>query len=198
MKLDPKALEAAAETYASQRIREMATPSDVEGAGEDLRDPIQAYLGAADLVELSELECWKTRHAAAYKAWERAIRERDEARRGAEELGRRKDATYLERNQVVALLARLFPSGIRRTDIVEWDEEWHGCVYIGLPTGQVSWHYHDSHAYLFAHLPPYDGEYDGHTTEEKYERVWQCREGDEAEELGGQLAALRIALSHAL
>ncbi len=91
-------------------------------------------------------------------------KERDEARQ-------RKDAAYLERNQVVALLARLFPSGIRKTAIEEWDEEWHGCVYIDLPTGQVSWHYHDSHAHLFADLPPYFEEYDGHTTEEKYKRV---------------------------
>jgi len=45
--LDPKALEAAAKVFASQNIREMASPSDVEGAAEDLRDVIQAYLAAA-------------------------------------------------------------------------------------------------------------------------------------------------------
>ena len=83
----------------------------------------------------------------------------------------RKDGAYLERNRVVAALASCFPSGIARTAIEGWDEEWHGCVYIDLPTGQVSWHYHDSHAHLFAHLPPYTKPWDGHTTEEKYERV---------------------------
>jgi hypothetical protein len=88
---------------------------------------------------------------------------------------RRKDAAYLERNQVVAALACAFPSGIARTAIEGWSDDWHGCVYIDLPNGQASWHYHDSHAYLFAHLPPYDGKWDGHTTEEKYIRLAALR-----------------------
>jgi hypothetical protein len=81
------------------------------------------------------------------------------------------DAVYLERNHLVALLAAIYPSGTARTAIEGWEPEWHGCVYIDLPTGQASWHYHDSHAHLFAHLPPYAGGWDGHTTEEKYQRV---------------------------
>ncbi len=81
------------------------------------------------------------------------------------------DGAYLERNRVVAALARLFPSGTRRTVIDGWDEEWFGCVYIDLPTGQASWHYHDSQAGLFAGLPEYAGEWDGHDTPEKYQRV---------------------------
>lgn len=83
----------------------------------------------------------------------------------------RKDAAYLERNQVVAALAKAFPSGVARTAIEGWSEDWHGCVYIDLPTGQASWHFHDSHAYLFAGLPQYVGRWDGHTTAEKYERL---------------------------
>lgn len=83
----------------------------------------------------------------------------------------RKDEAYHERNKVVALLTSIFPSGITHTDIPGWDPEWHGCVYIDLPTGQVSWHYHDSQAYLFEHLPPYQGGWDGHDTDEKYRRV---------------------------
>lgn len=83
----------------------------------------------------------------------------------------RKDGAYEERNRVVAALASCFPSGIARTTIEGWHAEWHGCVYIDLPTGQASWHYHDSQAHLFAHLPTYTKEWDGHTTEEKYERV---------------------------
>lgn len=69
----------------------------------------------------------------------------------------RKDAAYLERNRLVALLSTLFPAGRARTAIDGWSEDWHGCVYINLPTGQVSWHYHDSQAHLFAHLPPLHG-----------------------------------------
>lgn len=82
-----------------------------------------------------------------------------------------KDGAYLERNRLVALLASMFPSGIAYTDIPGWLPDWHGCVYIDLPTGQASWHYHDSHAHLFEHLPPYTNKWDGHTTDEKYQRI---------------------------
>lgn len=95
----------------------------------------------------------------------------EKMREALEEMEARKDAAYLERNQVVAALATAFPSGIARTAIPGWSDDWHGCVYIDLPTGQCSWHYHDSHAHLFAHLPAYAGKWDGHTTEEKYERL---------------------------
>ena len=81
------------------------------------------------------------------------------------------DEAYTERNRVVALLATCFPAGIARTAIEGWDPAWHGCVYIDLPTGQASWHYHDRDAHLFAKLPPYAGKWDGHTTEEKYARI---------------------------
>jgi hypothetical protein len=81
------------------------------------------------------------------------------------------DAAYAERNQLVAVLARLFPSGIRRTAIEGWSEDWHNCVYIDLPTGQASWHYHDREAALFADLPVYTKPWDGHTSEEKYRRL---------------------------
>lgn len=82
-----------------------------------------------------------------------------------------KDAAYLERNKLVALLASIYPAGIKRTAIDGWSDDWHGCVYIDLPWGQASWHYHDSHAALFEHLPPYNGEWDGHTTEGKYAAI---------------------------
>lgn len=87
------------------------------------------------------------------------------------EMEARKDAAYYERNQVVAALAKCFPSGVAKTAIEGWSEDWHGCVYIDLPTGQVSWHFHDSQAHLFASLPPYAGKWDGHDTPEKYRRV---------------------------
>lgn len=83
----------------------------------------------------------------------------------------RKDAAYLERNRLVALLCTLFPAVHCRTAIEGWSEDWHGCVYIELPTGQVSWHFHDTHAPLFAHVPEGSAQWDGHTTEQKYERV---------------------------
>ena len=92
------------------------------------------------------------------------------------------DSAYNERNRLVAFLARLFPSGLKYTAIPGWDEAWHGCVYIDLPTGQASWHYHDREAYLFDGLPPYSGDWDGHSTELKYERIARAalkEDGDE-------------------
>ena len=101
----------------------------------------------------------------------RSMSDRDTLQKLAEEVIAQqaaKDGAYLERNKLVALLATLYPSGIKRTAIEGWSEDWHGCVYIDFPWGQASWHYHDSHAYLFAGLPAYAGVWDGHSTEKKY------------------------------
>lgn len=104
------------------------------------------------------------------------------------------DLVYAERNKLVRALAELFPSGIRRTDIAGWSPEWHNCVYIDLPTGQVSWHYHDREAHLFADLPPYQGEWDGHTTKEKYESLAALRKSRKSPLLapGSLICAVRF------
>lgn len=88
-----------------------------------------------------------------------------------DEMEKRKDGAYEERNRVVALLAALYPSKRCRTAIEGWSDDWHGCVYIETPEGQLSWHYHDSQASMFAHVPEGAASWDGHTTEEKYRRV---------------------------
>lgn len=90
------------------------------------------------------------------------------------------DDVYAERNKVVAALAALavrmgWPAGTARPPIPGWDEAWLNCVYIDLPTGQVSWHYHDRDSDLFGFLPPYRGVWDGHDTAEKYRRVLALR-----------------------
>lgn len=82
-----------------------------------------------------------------------------------------RDKAYYERNRVVAALAHVFPAGIRKTDIEGWEPEWHNCVFIDTPAGQLSWHYHDRDIEAFADLPAYQRPWDGHTTEEKYERL---------------------------
>lgn len=93
----------------------------------------------------------------------------------AAEAEAQKDAAYEERNRVVALLAALLPSVRTRTAIEGWSEDWHGCVYITLPDGsQASWHFHDSQAHLFAHVPEGQATWDGHTTPEKYTRIERC------------------------
>jgi hypothetical protein len=81
------------------------------------------------------------------------------------------DQAYAERNKLVRFLACIFPAGTARTDIPGWDPEWHGCVFIDTPAGQMSWHYHDRESAMFADLPPYTKPWDGHTTEEKYQRL---------------------------
>lgn len=85
------------------------------------------------------------------------------------------DGVYRERNQLIAALSKLFPSwvGIHEGSAPgSWDKEWLNVVYIELPTGQVSWHIHNSEVGLFSHLkecPP--RKWDGHTMQEKYDRL---------------------------
>ena len=119
----------------------------------------------------AEIEREKECTALAVTQAEKLIQQRNAALARLAEVEGYKDGAYTERNKLVALLSKLFPSGTKRTAIEGWSEDWHGCVYIDLPTGQASWHYHDSQAHLFAHLPPYAGTWDGHTTEQKYERI---------------------------
>lgn len=88
-----------------------------------------------------------------------------------EEMRQEKDNAYEERNRLVALLAAVFPSARCKTSIDGWDPEWHGCVFISLPTGQASWHYHDSQAHLFEHVEERMVSWDGHSTPEKYKRI---------------------------
>jgi len=78
---------------------------------------------------------------------------------------------YKERNQLVALLSTVFPSGKAKTAIEGWDEAWHGCVYIDFPWGQASWHYHTDDEWMFEHLTPYTKQWDGHTTDAKYAAI---------------------------
>lgn len=113
-------------------------------------------------------------------ALERARKAEEAAAKLAEEVAElraTKDGAYTERNHLVALLARLFPSGIRPTNIEGWDPEWQGCVYIDMPDGkQISYHYHDNQAHLFKDLPPYTKEYDGHQKDDVHEllqKAWK-------------------------
>jgi hypothetical protein len=113
-----------------------------------------------------------------------ALSERDAAIQALAVMRERKDGAYTERNRVVAALAHLakengWATGLARTAIDGWDEEWHNCVYMDLGTGQLSWHYHDSHAWMFAGLPRWRRRYDGHTTPEKYSRLCKAFDVEE-------------------
>jgi hypothetical protein len=96
-------------------------------------------------------------------------------RRGEGEAVAEKDEAYRQRNYLVAALAKLFPSGIRKTDIPGWSDDWHGCCFIDLPSGQISYHFHDSHAHLFVGLPDYATPWDGHDKETVHARLLSIR-----------------------
>ena len=117
-------------------------------------------------LHMGEMTAQEERTARAAIRWANAV-----AAAEIERLRADKSWAYTERNQIIAALSKLFPAGVARTDIPGWDPEWYGCVYIDLPTGQVSWHFHDDDARLFSHLGPYNGEWDGHDTPEKYRRL---------------------------
>lgn len=81
-----------------------------------------------------------------------------------------KDNAYSERDHLVAALSKCFPSWLGRHE-GEWEDDWRWIVYINISIGQVSWHIHDSELPLFSHLQIGPEKWDGHTTEEKYQRM---------------------------
>lgn len=77
------------------------------------------------------------------------------------------DQDYPARYPLVLLAMSLaiqvgYPVGIRiDPDAPEWP-----VIYIELPTGQVSWH-----------MPQHESDWDGHTTEDKYQRIAAFTDG---------------------
>jgi hypothetical protein len=95
-----------------------------------------------------------------------------------------KDLAYSERNKLVSLLSKLFPASLERhpEEDKTWEDDWRWIVFIQLPTGQVSWHIHDSELPLFDHLPREQGvKWDGHTNDEKWDRVSKFIAKDECQ-----------------
>ncbi|MFE7105602.1 hypothetical protein ACFU98_10745 [Streptomyces sp. NPDC057575] len=81
------------------------------------------------------------------------------------------DATYRERAHLVAHLAALHPSHIGNTDanLPDW-----AVVTIETPAGQMTWHIAERDMDLFTHVQPTNRicrSWDGHTTDEKYQRM---------------------------
>ncbi|MEJ1472138.1 MAG: hypothetical protein RPU59_13890 [Candidatus Sedimenticola sp. (ex Thyasira tokunagai)] len=92
------------------------------------------------------------------------------------ELSVRVDSAYLERNRSIALLAKMamalgLTAGVGQDNNEDWSPEWRNVVYIDLPTGQVSWHFHEREKYLFEALPTYTGKWDGTWHDEKHSRM---------------------------
>src|SRR5690606_7134294 len=84
------------------------------------------------------------------------------------------NTVYTERSRVVAGLARavIAAGGLAGLATDPAEPDWP-VVLIDLPGyGQVSWHVPKQEAEtLFAFLGAYPGTYDGHSTEERYERL---------------------------
>ena len=95
-----------------------------------------------------------------------------------QELEKQKNQAYAERNKVVAALAHILAKqyinvGVAKHQGEDWEDDWRNVLVIDLPDqGQITWHFHDSEQCLldgFNDWPDY--QWDGHTTEEKYERL---------------------------
>lgn len=91
-------------------------------------------------------------------------------------LAAERDSAYRERAQLLAELATHYPAVLAPAPDV--DEPGWTLLYVTLPTGQASWHQHPRDRDLFGHVEhvPADdprAQWDGHTTEEKYERLRQ-------------------------
>lgn len=89
------------------------------------------------------------------------------------ELEQAKNDAYAERDRLVAALSKCFPSHLAVHLGDDWEDDWRNIVCIHLPTGQATWHVHDSELRWFTHLPLgcESCSWDGHTTDEKYERL---------------------------
>lgn len=86
------------------------------------------------------------------------------------ELADQKNAAYHERDQLVAVLSKIWPAHLSLHE-GEWEDDWRHIVCIHTPAGQATWHIHDSELFLFEHLEMQPGHWDGHTTGEKYARL---------------------------
>jgi uncharacterized coiled-coil protein SlyX len=82
--------------------------------------------------------------------------------------------TYGERDRLVCALSKVFPSWLERHPLTDtsWDDDWRWIVFINFPTGQGSWHIHESEHPWFSHLEFKAGNsWDGHTNDQKYDRL---------------------------
>jgi len=70
------------------------------------------------------------------------------------------DDVYHERDQLVAALSKIYPSHTA-VHHGEWEDGWRNIICIHLPTGQATWHIHDSELGLFDHLVTLTDHWDG-------------------------------------
>ena len=116
-------------------------------------------------------------------------------------LAESKNTAYRERDELVALISKLYPSHLAQHEGDEWDDEWWMIVCVHTPAGQAAWHVHWQTEYaLFAHLAERPTDWDGHTTEQKYDRLRSLTQKPDADLLAAVIAErdeLRAALRRA-
>lgn len=160
------------------RAQESAVPELVKAARRAIRDAVrketeslQKHVDALEalIVDLAE----EKQHLTGVRDHVRALEEMlGEARRA-------KNDAYSQRNKLVAAFARMalklgWKAGVgQHQDEAnkEWEDDWRTIVFVDTPAGQVSWHFHDSETWMLEDLPKYRGKWDGHTDEEKWERL---------------------------
>lgn len=122
------------------------------------------------------------------------------AHQSAIHLLQKRDIAYRERAAVLAALSKCFPAHLTRheddTDGPGWDEDWKTivCIHFPEPVGQGAWHIHDSEVQFFTHLEVTENDWDGHTTEEKYDRLARLQVQPSTEEAEEKRERLRKAL----
>lgn len=116
------------------------------------------------------LDAWHQEHKRANQAEHEAT----DAHAGRQRAGQETDSVYRERAHLIALLAALYPAVM--THVPDADEDGWGLVFLDLPTGQASWHIAPRDADLVQHVELVGqddprAQWDGHATEEKYDRI---------------------------
>jgi hypothetical protein len=86
--------------------------------------------------------------------------------------------SYRERALLVATMAKMalalgYKAGLGRDIAYPEGSEWSHVIFIDLPTGQVSWHVHESDLDL-VDLPPYHTPWDNHDDGAKFDRLRGC------------------------
>jgi hypothetical protein len=96
-------------------------------------------------------------------------------------LEKQKNQAYSERDRMVAAISAVYPSHLQRhpEEDAEWEDDWRWIVVVKLPTGQATWHIHNSELKWFDHLDRVQvTPWDGHTVEEKYARLHAATIGE--------------------
>lgn len=130
-------------------------PADVAAA-----NPIPDTEPTGPTGHLTTFEYWRDLYLTAVEEGQDLLRFREE-----------RDKAYRERDQLVAVLTKLWPSHLSLDPHSDDEDEFRYVVCVHTPMGQATWHIHESELPLFEHLYEAPDHWDGHTTDEKYERL---------------------------